>query len=199
MEKLKIIILMLLLSAASYGQTAKQVLDKTAAGRHQQNTSEVPSHLLAQGSKGGKSEHLRRHCREGAGSFTSPRRQASVWFDGKTQWTYVKGNDEVNVSNPTESELASINPYHFIYMYQNGYTGTVQKKGSSYEVHLTATGKKSHQELTSRLTGRPAHPEQISFVSRKRLDLPSTSGSSRQPISAMPTSASTRRTSPRRR
>ena len=46
---------------------------------------------------------------------------SKTWFDGKTQWTYLPENEEVNLSTPTPEELQSINPYSFIYLYKNGY------------------------------------------------------------------------------
>ena len=75
-----------------------------------------------------------------------------TWFDGKTQWSYVTKNDEVNVSNPTQEELQQINPYTFLYMYQKGFSyklGTVKTyQGKAvWEVILTANDKK--QELES--------------------------------------------------
>lgn len=73
---------------------------------------------------------------------------AIVWFDGKTQWTYIKKNDEVNVSNPSEAELQAINPYNFINMYKKGYKYTMKTTGNTHIVHLNATDKKrSVQEM----------------------------------------------------
>lgn len=138
-------------------QTAKQVLDKTAALVANKQGARAAFSI-----KGGNFNTSGDIAVKGR-MFRATTPQATIWFDGKTQWTYVKGNDEVNVSNPTESELASINPYHFIYMYQNGYTGTVQKKGSSYEVHLKATGKKSISEAYVTVDRKTSAPSQIRF------------------------------------
>lgn len=75
----------------------------------------------------------------------------TTWFDGKTQWTYLAKNDEVNVSNPTQEELQQINPYTFLYMYQTGFfiklgkVSTFQGK-AVWEVILTANNKKQDLE-----------------------------------------------------
>ncbi len=33
-----------------------------------------------------------------------------VWFDGKTQWSYVHQNNEVSITEPSEKELTGTNP-----------------------------------------------------------------------------------------
>lgn len=45
-----------------------------------------------------------------------------VWFDGKTQWVFIKEVNEVNISQPTEQEIASISPIALLGMYKNGYS-----------------------------------------------------------------------------
>ena len=68
---------------------------------------------------------------------------ATMWFDGKTLWTYRKSTNEVNITTPTAAEKQSINPYHFINIYKKGYSYTMREttlrgKGA-YEVTLNAT------------------------------------------------------------
>ena len=94
--------------------------------------------------------------------------QATIWFDGKTQWTYLKKNEEVNVANPSEAELAAINPYSFIYMYKNGYAYTLKKKGNNYEIHLTAKDKKRGiQEMYLLVNQKTSVPSQIRMRQKK--------------------------------
>lgn len=136
MERLRIIILALLIAVASYGQTAKEVLDKAAAAVS--NKSGITASFTL---KGGQMNDKGTINIKGK-KFQIMTPDVIIWFDGKTQWSYIRKNDEVNMSNPNESQLQALNPYNFIYMYKKGYNSTLAKKGNNYEVHLTATDKK---------------------------------------------------------
>lgn len=73
--------------------------------------------------------------------------QSCIWYDGKTQWSYSASTQEVNISTPSKSEAAAMNPYSFISLYKQGYCAnmsdaTVRGK-NCHEVNLTATGKKT--------------------------------------------------------
>lgn len=46
--------------------------------------------------------------------FTLELPRMRVWFDGKTQWAYSKDVEEVNVTEPTDDELAETNPLAII-------------------------------------------------------------------------------------
>lgn len=71
-----------------------------------------------------------------------------TWFDGKTQWVYAKGGDEVNVSNPTGEELAGVSPSVLLSLYKVGfklnYKGEKKEKSKIvYVVEMIPLGKKT--------------------------------------------------------
>jgi len=45
-----------------------------------------------------------------------------IWFDGETQWVWLKDVGEVNISNPNGQEIAAISPLALLGMYKKGYT-----------------------------------------------------------------------------
>lgn len=71
-----------------------------------------------------------------------------TWFDGKTQWVYAKGSDEVNISNPTNEELAAVSPIVLLNIYKNGfnlkYIGDLKENGKTVSsIELTPQNSKS--------------------------------------------------------
>ena len=74
--------------------------------------------------------------------FNAKTPQAIVWYDGKTQWTYMKKNLEVNVSTPTEAQQQSMNPYKFISIYKNGFKLGMKNVSEGWQIHLYATNQK---------------------------------------------------------
>ena len=127
--------LMCLSTIGMSAQTAKQVLDKCAK---------------VVGTKGGASAAFTMsHPKMGKTSgtiaikgvkFHATSAEAIVWYDGKTQWTYMKSTEEVNVSTPTKAQQNRINPYNFINLYKSGYKYLMTKKNGLFVIHLTPTG-----------------------------------------------------------
>lgn len=94
--------------------------------------------------------------------FQARTKKAIVWYNGKTQWSYLKMTNEVNVSNPNEAKRMSMNPYTFISMYKNGYNLSMTKSGSSYVVHMVAQNKKrSVQEAYITINKRTYTPSLV--------------------------------------
>lgn len=141
-------ILLTLLTAAVcctslQAQTAKSVLDKVSAVLSNKGgftagfTSSGATHTAVAGTIAVKGQKFQ---------ATTP--IAVIWFDGKTQWTYMKKNEEVNVAHPTEAQLQTLNPYNFINIYKSGYNLSLTAKGNNHEVHLKAKdSKRNIQEM----------------------------------------------------
>ncbi len=156
-----VLIMALIAAIPVSAQTAKEVLDKTAS------VVSAKSGAQASFTISGDNMNTSGTIAIKGRKFHTTTPQAIIWFDGKTQWTYLKKNDEVNVANPSESELASINPYNFIYMYKNGYSYTMEKKNGSFIVHLTTTNKKKILEMYISIHQKTYIPSQIRIRQQK--------------------------------
>ena len=162
MKKICILILTALISTVATAQTAKSVLDKAAA--HITVKDGVKANFKMQGGIGNTSGTILIKGKK----FQATTPQAIVWFDGKTMWTYMKKNEEVNVSNPTEAQLQAINPYNFINLYKNGYNSTLNNTGNSYVVHLTTTAKdRKIKELFVTIDKQSYRPTQVKLLQGK--------------------------------
>ena len=65
-----------------------------------------------------------------------------VWYDGLQQWAYVKATEEVNLTEPTTEEIATVNPYILINNYKKDFYIKTLKSKSSKESIAELTPKK---------------------------------------------------------
>lgn len=142
-----IVILTVLLALPVFAQQkeAKRVLDQTAANFRKAGGVEA-GFTLNMKTRGQTDGVLSGKLRVKGEKFVLETTGAITWFDGETQWSYLKDSEEVNISNPTEEELQNINPYALLSIYEKGFSyvlGTTRTyRGSAiYEVRLTATDK----------------------------------------------------------
>lgn len=140
MKKIFLLSLFTCLTLFASAQSAKQamkVLDKTAAVVGRKGGAEA--NFTATGSKIGSQSGT---IAIKGNMFQARTPKAIVWYNGKTQWSYLKMTNEVNISTPTEAKRMSMNPYTFLSMYKSGYNLSMETKSGNYVVHMTAQNKK---------------------------------------------------------
>ncbi len=114
---------------------ARKMLDKTATVVNVK--SGVQANFVLSSEKVGKTSG--RIAIKG-NKFSAKTPDATVWYDGKTQWTYMKSTDEVNITTPTKEQQVQMNPLTFINLYKSGYKLSMKTTGGKYEVHMQAEG-----------------------------------------------------------
>lgn len=143
------ILIALLLSLPVFAQKqaqAKLVLDNTAAAFDKAGGIAAKFNMEAF-NKAGSLGMVSGTIKLKGEKFFLKTKETISWFDGKTQWSYLTGSDEVNISTPTEAEVQSMNPYALLYLYKKGFDyriGPEKNFGNKpvYEVILTAEDKK---------------------------------------------------------
>ena len=148
----------------STAQTAKEVLDKCAA--------------TVSAKDGVKADFTMSSAQYGSASgniavkgqmFCAQTSVATMWFDGKTLWTYMAKNDEVSVTTPTATRLQTLNPYNFINLYKQGFKYTMTKSDKTFNVHLTAKDKnRGVQEMFITVDKASYHPTEVKLLQKQK-------------------------------
>ena len=154
------VIMLVLSSNAVCAQSAKDVLDKCAATVSNKNGVQASFSMAS-----AQYRSLKGTIAIKGKKFHASTDIATMWFDGKTQWTYLKNNDEVSVTTPSEAQLQSLNPYNFINMYKSGFKYTMTSSNTHYNVHLTATNpKRKVQELFIKVDKKSYQPSEVKML-----------------------------------
>lgn len=125
-----------LFAADKTSAEARKVLDKAAA-KVNINKGASASFTISNGNSGSRSGSITIK----GNKFYARTQDATMWYNGKTQWVYNSKTDEVNVSSPKAAQQQSMNPYTFLNLYKKGYDMTLTKAASGKEVHLVGKGK----------------------------------------------------------
>ena len=81
--------------------------------------------------------------------FTLEMDAMKVFFDGKTQWAYVPQNNEVSITEPSESELAETNPMAILSGFKSKSNIQFSKKVKSAQYHcLEMLPKVKNKDIT---------------------------------------------------
>lgn len=154
--------MVLVLAMMSYAQNATQLLDKSAATLRAAGNVKIGFTLEAEG--GSSTGYIKLQKQK----FVINMGGTITWFDGKTMWTYVKANDEVNVTNPSADAVAKMNPYAFLSFYKKGYTAKMGKSTTKeHEVLLTGKSGSPFKKVVVRLNKSTKYPTVITMTSSK--------------------------------
>ena len=123
-------------AASKTSAEARKILDKAAAKVNLKKGA-TASFTISNGSAGSRSGNITIKVN----MFYAHTQDASMWYNGKTQWVYNSKTDEVNISNPKAAQQQSMNPYTFLNLYKKGYDMSLTKAASGKEVHLVGKGR----------------------------------------------------------
>lgn len=121
---------------------ARRTLDKTAAAVSRKGGAEAAFSI-----SGGSIKRQSGTIAIKGNKFCATTPSATMWYDGKTQWTFMRQNNEVNVTTPSADKQQMMNPYTFLSLYKSGYALSQKTQGKTRQVHMKATGKQKIREI----------------------------------------------------
>ena len=162
MRRIFLIWTALLVAVLLHAQNATSVLDKSAATLRAAGNVKIGFTMELEGGTSTGYIKLQRQ------KFVVNVGGSITWFDGKTMWTYVKANEEVNVTNPSADAVAKMNPYAFLSFYKKGYTVKMGKgTAKEHEVLLTGKSGSPYTNVVVRINKSTQYPTFIKMTSSK--------------------------------
>ncbi len=129
-------------ATAQKDSKAKDILDKSSASFSKAGDMTVYFTMNIKDPASKVTESFDGEIRMKGNKFYLSTPDAEIWFDGKTQWSYMKGYQEVNISAPSADEAQAVNPASIFNIYKRGCNykyiseKTDQKNRKVYEVEL---------------------------------------------------------------
>jgi len=146
--KIKLFTLLLFISFAlvAQAQNARDILDKASDTYNKAGAVTAKFTLDAKDPKAKTTYSYDGTAYMKGNKFKIEIPDAITWFNGATQWVYIKDTEEVNITNPTGDELQAISPSVLFNIYKKGfdlkYKGEKTVGGKSvYEIELTPQKK----------------------------------------------------------
>lgn len=116
-------LLLCFLASSLFAQQEKAVALLEKGALFFENSSGIEaSFLLKEQEKGASAIHSFEGTLKNKGNrFYLSTPDVETWFDGTTQWSYLKNNEEVNITTPTPEETESVNPIAILRSYKKEY------------------------------------------------------------------------------
>ncbi len=179
MKRISILLTILFFSLSSFAQKdskAKDILDKASKAYEQAGDMSVnfTMNINDPNSKTKESFDGQLYLKGTKLQLSTP--DANTWFDGKTQWVYMKSTQEVNISEPSKEDVQSINPSIIFSIYKKGCNykfnseKTDIKNRSVYEIELLPQGKSEMTRIIVQINKTDYMPVYLQIFYKNKME-----------------------------
>ncbi|MCQ2199577.1 MAG: hypothetical protein MJZ19_07680 [Paludibacteraceae bacterium] len=117
---------------------AMSLLDKAYKVVDGNNSYSIKFTLDIKNNQSNKSQKMKGSVDMKAEKFKLSVAGVDTYFDGTTEYVYIKDNNEVNISTPDKEQLKSLNPLYILRSYKDGYKmkyiGTDKTQSGNIEI-----------------------------------------------------------------
>ncbi len=92
--------------------------------------------------------------------------QMSIWYNGRTQWTYSPATQEVSITEPSAEELQQINPFTIVSSFRQSYKSTLLKSSAgTHKVSLVPINNDGAiKSITLSIDAKTSYPKEINIT-----------------------------------